>query len=148
MKEKMVEWEGLYKRLENGEGEWIDYVLSDNHFDRYPAYPHDHWDNSKRTQKLINFPEMSMWGRHPWGGFGATMFPERLKNLWGQVNNLVAGGMPYCEGLFEDVNKAVYAHFYWSGGTDYTPALDEYAAYAQEDHLSAHTLCTACLCGC
>lgn len=47
---------------------------------------------------LLNFPEISMWGRGPWGGWGANPLPSRFEGLWQQTKGFVLGGMPYSEG--------------------------------------------------
>ena len=65
---------------------------------------------------LLNFPEISMWGNWPWGGVGANPLPARFQRLWDQVQHAVQGGFPYSEGIYEDMNKAVVAQFYWDAG--------------------------------
>jgi hypothetical protein len=54
-----------------------------------------------------------MWGQAPWGGYGANPLPGRFQRLWNQVSGRVAGGFPYSEGIFEDINKALCLGFYW-----------------------------------
>ena len=44
---------------------------------------------------MVNFPEVSMWGRSPWGGWGANPLPTRFEVLWKQTEGKVFGGMPY-----------------------------------------------------
>lgn len=63
---------------------------------------------------VVGFPEISMHGTFPWGGFGATPLPNRAQQQWDQVKDQVAGGFPYSEGIYEDITKAVYSQFYWS----------------------------------
>lgn len=78
---------------------------------------------------LLNFPEISMWEQWPWGGYGASPLPNRFQRLWGEVKNRVAGGYPYSEGIFEDINKVLYSQFYWHEDIDYKEVLKEYISY-------------------
>ena len=48
---------------------WVDYIMADSHED-FPRYPLD--KGVPGGLPLVNFPEISMWGRAPWGGYGAT----------------------------------------------------------------------------
>lgn len=118
------EWEALYKSLQ--EEKWCDVILADAHED-FPRYPLD--EHVPGGLPLINFPEISMWGLYPWGGWGATALPERFTGLWQQVGGILAGGFLYSEGIYEDVNKAVLSQFYWNGEADWQETLIQYAHY-------------------
>ena len=100
------DFEGLWKHLETCGG--IDYVLCDAHGD-FPKYPLEH--KLPGRTRLITFPEISMWGRDPWGGFGATMMPRRFERLFRQAERVSNGFAYYSEGLYEDVNKAIVTAF-------------------------------------
>jgi hypothetical protein len=39
------------------------------------------------------------------------------------------GGFPYSEGIYEDINKVLYAQFYWQKDRPAASILDEYIAY-------------------
>ena len=119
------EWQGLADALAKG-ADWIDYILADAHED-YPRYPLDVGVPGKRP--LLNFPEISMWGNGPWGGVGANPLPGRFQRLWDQVKHVVEGGFPYSEGIYEDMNKAVVAQFYWDRKRPARATLEEYIAY-------------------
>ena len=119
------EWQGLADALSNG-GEWVDYILADSHED-FPRYPLDVGVPGNRP--LINFPEISMWGNWPWGGYGANPLPSRFQGLWDQVKYKVEGGFPYSEGIYEDMNKAVVTQFYWNRDRSARETLKEYIAY-------------------
>jgi hypothetical protein len=56
------------------------------------------------------------------------VLPARVQRLWDQVKHVVRGGLPYSEGLFEDLNKAIVSQFYW-GDQPATQTLREYANY-------------------
>ncbi len=119
------EWEGLYRNLEE-DWEWVDYIIADSH-ENYPRYPLEH--PLPHGLPLINFPEISMWGLFPWGGFGANPFPERLEQLWKQVKDVVRGGYPYSEGIYDDINKIVVSSFYWDADTTAMQTLSDYISY-------------------
>ncbi len=120
------EWEGLDERMAAGDGQWIDMLMADSHED-FPQFPLIHGVPGKRP--LLNFPEISMWGMHPWGGFGANPLIKRLRTLWGQAGHILSGGMPYSEGIYEDINKIVCSAFYWQGHNETDEILREYAAF-------------------
>jgi hypothetical protein len=63
---------------------------------------------------IVGFPEISMHGTFPWGGFGATPLTARAEAQWNRAKGFSSGGFPYSEGIFEDLTKAVYAQLYWS----------------------------------
>ena len=77
---------------------------------------------------LLNFPEISMWGRAPWGGWGANPLPTRFETLWQQTNGSVVGGMPYSEGIYEDMNAVIAWQHYWAG-TNANDTLREYVRF-------------------
>jgi len=119
------EWQGLADALAKDPG-WVDYILADSHED-FPRYPLDH--GVPGGLPLLNFPEISMWGNSPWGGFGANPLPARFQRLWDQVKGTVTGGFPYSEGIYEDMNKAVVAQCYWDRDRAAADTLREYMAY-------------------
>jgi len=119
------EWQGLSDALAKGEP-WLDYILADSHED-FPRYPLDAGVPGHRP--LLNFPEISMWGNWPWGGFGANPLPARFQRLWDQVKRVVSGGFPYSEGIYEDMNKAIVSQFYWDPDRSARATLEEYIAY-------------------
>lgn len=119
------EWQGLADYLKT-EGDWLDYILADSH-EEFPQYPLEKGVPGGRP--LLNFPEISMWGNWPWGGAGANPLPGRFQRLWDQSKGVVRGGFPYSEGIYEDMNKAVVAQFYWNPGQSARTTLEEYIAY-------------------
>ncbi len=119
------EWVGLAKAFEK-KPDWVDYLQADAH-DHFPRFPLEH--GVPGGLPLLNFPEISMFRMAPWGGFGANPLLKRFSALWGEVAHLADGGFPYSEGIFEDLNKAVYAHYYWTGQNDPHEAVEEYARF-------------------
>jgi hypothetical protein len=104
----------------------VDYILADSHED-FPRYPLE--VGVPGQLPLLNFPEISMWGNWPWGGFGANPLPSRFQRLWDQVKHVVQGGFPYSEGIYEDLNKAVEVQFYWDPNRTARATLEEYIGY-------------------
>ena len=119
------EWEGLAKFLAANPG-WADDILADSHED-FPRYPLEH--GVPGNLPLINFPEISMWGQTPWGGYGANPLPARLQRLWNQAKAKLSGGFPYSEGIYEDLNKAICGQFYWSPDRPAADTVNEYIAF-------------------
>jgi len=119
------EWKGLTDLLAK-DGGWLDAIMADAHED-FPRYPLD--EAVPGGLPLYNFPEISMWGMAPWGGYGANPLPRRFQRLWDQTGGKVSGGMPYSEGIYEDMNKAICAQFYWDPSRPAVETLKEYAAF-------------------
>lgn len=118
------EWEGLTKALAE-DNSWVDYIMADAHED-FPRYPLDH--GVPGGLPLVNFPEISMWGMSPWGGYGANPLPGHLQELWNQVKGVVRGGLPYSEGIYEDLNKVIVSQFYWDPQRTARETVREYVA--------------------
>jgi hypothetical protein len=78
---------------------------------------------------VLNFPEISMWGQSPWGGYGATAIPDRLQAEWNGTREQTEGGFPYSEGIYEDLNKVICAQFYWTPDRSAMEMVKEYIAF-------------------
>ena len=91
------EFSGLDSYIKRNPGAF-DFTMADSNTD-FPAWPVKH-RHGPGELPLLNFPEISMWGRTPWGGFGANPMPSRFQTLWEQADRLVSGGMPYSEGIY------------------------------------------------
>lgn len=119
------EWEGLAKFLEKDKN-WLDYILADSHGE-FPRYPLD--KGVPGGLPLLNFPEISMFGRTPWGGYGANPLPARLEALWKQTEGKLAGGGPYSEGIYADINEVICLQFYWQKSRTAEDIVREYLAF-------------------
>jgi len=119
------EWEGLEQSLSR-QNRWVDYILADSHED-FPRFPLER--GVPGGVPLLNFPEISMWGLYPWGGYGATPLPNRFQKLWDQAKTVVSGGFPYSEGIYEDINKVVISQFYWESERTAEQTLHAYVGY-------------------
>lgn len=120
------EWELLYKYLATEESKWIDVILADSHTE-FPQYPLTH--KLPRPVPIITFPEISMWGRFPWGAFGATALPGRFERLFRQVEKVASGFMCYSEGRFEDLNKIVVLGLYVDPTRHWQEIVREYCRW-------------------
>lgn len=119
------EYAGLWSYLKTHD--WIDYLIVDDFGPEYPKYPLEH-PVPGRT-RIITFPEISMWGRRPWGGYGATALPKFLERLFRQCESVVDGFDYYAEGLYEDVNKWIVTSLYVDPTRTADGILAEYGAY-------------------
>lgn len=119
------EWAGLAAAFQD-RPDWVDYILADGYVGEYPRYPLEH--GVPGGLPLVGFPEISMYGADPWGGFGANPFPARLQHYWDRVGSSLKGGSPYSEGIYDDINMAVCSRLYW-GDLSVDDALREYIAF-------------------
>lgn len=119
------EWRGLAEAFKQN-APWVDYIMADSHT-TYPSYVLN--NPVPGGLGLLNFPEISMWGNFPWGGYGANPLPERFQKLWNDVADRVDGGYPYSEGIYEDANKVMYSQFYWDRKRSAKETLREYVSF-------------------
>ena len=116
-----VEFEGLQEAMAGARFPEVAYSISEPQYAHYP-FCHD------MHRPLINFPEISMFGAAPWGGYGANPLPKLFQGLWEKNGDKLEGGIPYSEGLYEDINKVIVLRQY----RDNQPAeqtVREYLAY-------------------
>jgi hypothetical protein len=119
------EYEGLEKVLAEDKSR-VDYIMADSHeqFPEYPLRP-----GALVGLPIINFAEISMWGRFPWGGSGANPLPARFQKIWDQSGHRLAGGFPYSEGNFDDINKSIFFRFFWDCAAQAEDTVREYVRY-------------------
>ena len=121
------EWAGLARAF-SSRPDWVDYLVVEPAFlPETPNSPPQH--ASPANLPLIGFPEISMIGWPVWGGFGANPLPTRYEREWKELKAQWQGGFPYSEGIFEDINKVLFASFYWKADTTADEALREYIAF-------------------
>ncbi|MCX5658295.1 MAG: hypothetical protein NTW19_01065, partial [Planctomycetota bacterium] len=116
------EWPGLAKAFEV-RPDWVDFIMADSHSE-FPKWPLEH--GVPGGFPMLNFPEISMFNNGPWGGYGAVPAPDRFQKIWDTVGSRLAGGFPYSEGIYEDMNKAINLQHYWGD----RPALETIREYA------------------
>lgn len=117
------EWEGLSRRLAEGPMPGVDYLLIDD-FGGFPEYPLRH--GIPGGLPAVGFPEISMEGNGPWGGYGANPRPGHWSRYWAQAGPLLQGSFPYSEGIYEDINKVLILQFEWDPGRPAGDILAEY----------------------
>ncbi len=118
------EFEGFYPRLQTDLKDVVDYLMIDAPGD-YPKYPLTH----EVIKPIVNFPEISMYGVFPWGGRGAVPLLRRFEKIWNTSKKILDGGMPYSEGLYEDISKVQFAGYYWEKDRSYQDIMAEYINY-------------------
>jgi len=120
------EWESLSKAFTK-KPDWVDYVLGE--YLTGLDYKLPLQAGVPGHLPMVGFPEISMWGMLPWGGFGANPLPQRLQDMWRPRAGHLAGGFPYSEGIYEDINKALCGQFYWKPDQPADETLKEYIAF-------------------
>jgi hypothetical protein len=119
------EWEGLDKAFTGGAPDWVDYLMADD-WGGFPDYPLQHGVPGRLP--IVGFAEISMEHMWPWGGWGANPRPHHWQEYWERAGGTLAGGFPYSEGIFEDINKATTLQLNWSPQRTPADIVYEYAA--------------------
>lgn len=76
--------------------------------------------------RFLLFPEISMFDALPWGGRGGNPAPAKFAAEMAELGPFIGGAMPYSEGRYEDVNKALWAQFQWDPERDAADILEDY----------------------
>ncbi|MBQ5820345.1 MAG: hypothetical protein IIW31_03840 [Clostridia bacterium] len=118
-----TEWKELYAAFDRGELDFVDCMKAD-----FPAEYPAHVLNNPRPCPVITFPEISMYGMLPWGGYGANPMPAHIQKKWDETDGVVSGGFPYSEGIYEDMNKAICLQLFREGRDPYD-TVREYFRY-------------------
>jgi len=118
------EWHGLIPKL--NESFFADALMVD-----IGAYiPDELFESAQKVGiDVLSFPEISMHGAVPWGGFGANPYPAMLKAQFDTFKGKIGGCSLYSEGIFEDINKAVCLSLACTPDRDVRDILREYCAY-------------------
>ena len=124
------EWAEFIDKMNTGKYDYADMLFG--YFANEEPIPDSIRNGQMPANKaMISFPEISMYGAIPWGGFGANPMPMRFQNNYTSNGKIYKGGgaLPYSEGIFEDINKVLMTSFY-SGRTDSAEeVLREYAGF-------------------
>ena len=120
------EWDELFRRLDSGKLDWADMLLADGAFCN-GYFPQQVMDRPA-PKPVISFLEISMKTGAPWGGFGSNPMPRHIQSEWDRQKAIVMGGNPYSEGIYEDVNKILWAQLTWAPDRSCRDILREYAA--------------------
>ncbi len=117
-----VEYEMLKKAIqEDPVFNEVAYINSEPQYQEYPF-------REGMSKPLIGFPEISMCGTLPWGGYGGNPIPKLLQILWDKNGDKLEGGVPYSEGFFEDINKVIMLRLYREN-KNASDTVKEYLAY-------------------
>ena len=133
------EWPGLTAVFRH-HPDWLDYLVVDDCGDNFPRYPLTH--GAPGGFPMLNFPEISMYAADPWAGYGANPFPHHLQAIWDSAKEHLAGGFPYSEGIYEDLNKVICAQFYWDADKPAQETVREYVEFTYGQG-SADQICAA-----
>ncbi|MCE5326052.1 MAG: glycoside hydrolase family 20 zincin-like fold domain-containing protein [Planctomycetaceae bacterium] len=120
------EWQGLADAFAAEKPDWTDYILADD-CGSFPAWPLEH--GVPGGLPAVSFAEISMQGMYPWGAFGANPRPTYWQQHWNKSRNLLSGGFPYSEGIYEDINKVIQFQFGWNPDRPAADIVREYAAW-------------------
>lgn len=80
------EFDGLDQYIKANPGVF-DFTLADSGLS-FPVWPLKN-GHGPGGLPLLNFPEISMHFREPWGGTGANPMPARFQGLWQPVSKIV-----------------------------------------------------------
>ena len=119
------EWEGLDRAFAK-RPDWVDYLMVDN-AGKFPEYPLKH--GIPGGLPAVSFPEISMQDMWPWGGFGANPRPQHWQQYWDRLRPVLAGGMAYSEGIYEDINKVLHLQHCWGDDRSSREITRDYASY-------------------
>lgn len=117
------EWAGLTAWLETHDP-FFDYIMADTHDGELPRPAQVLCE--RFDLQLTNFPEISMAGMLPWGAWGANPRPGHWQAYSQSTGPRLAGGFPYSEGIFEDMNKVMALQLYWDPAQDTATILEAY----------------------
>ena len=79
--------------------------------------------------EYIEFPEISMRGCSPWGGYGASHLAAFLDRTYKACRHIYSGAYPYSEGIFEDANKFIELMLYSGERDNAFDALRDYVRF-------------------
>ena len=118
------EWRAFHEWVDDTSPDWFDMLLVDG-YRAFPEYPLRH--GVPGGFPVVGFPEISMEGNGPWGGYGANPRPCHWAEYWRQARHLQTGNFPYSEGIYEDINKFLMLQLNWSPDREVDDILREYA---------------------
>lgn len=122
------EYDALFRVMREQRPTWFDGVLMGSHekgeYQRILQRP------DPEKYPLTTFPEISMEGMGPWGGFGATPRPDYHGESFEELSTAgIRGGWPYSEGIYEDINKFLWIRHYWNPKQTVDEMLRDYASF-------------------
>ena len=116
------EWEGIFKILETPQDFADVLVISLGDLDKVK-------NRTPGNLPVCSFPEISMCGITPWGGYGANPVPGEFFAFWQQGRKILSGFMAYSEGIYEDFNKVLCLQLGWDSSRKPEEILEEYFSF-------------------
>jgi hypothetical protein len=116
-----VEFEMMNKVMDEGRLSECKYLVAEPQYQRYA------FERGMR-RPILGFPEISMCGVLPWGGYGTNPLPKTFQRIWDENGHKSSGGLPYSEGVYEDINKVVMLRLF-EDGQPAEETVREYLAY-------------------
>ncbi len=121
------EWAEFYERASAGELNWAEYLMGFFPDGEIPGCIRE--NGMPGGKKMLSFPEISMYGAMPWGGFGANPIPDFLQRTNGSSEGLYDGQFCYSEGIFEDINKWAMLAYCSGRNKNAREAIERYARF-------------------
>jgi len=106
--------------------DWVDYVMLETR-EGMPPFVKEH--GVPGGCEAVDFPEITMQKLEPWGAYGAVCNPIELKRIWNEIGGIMHGGFPYSEGKFDDLNKVIFAGFFWDKKRTAEENFKDYCGY-------------------
>lgn len=78
---------------------------------------------------VVLFPEISMFDSVPWGGKGGNPAPRKFAGEYAELSGGIAGAFPYSEGIYEDLNKVIWAQLLWHSESEIGRIVAEYCRF-------------------
>ena len=121
------EWPAFYKAI-TADHSWFHCIMADgaDEVNGFVKYLLDH--PLPGDLPLVSFPEISMYAGE-WGSKGALCSKRRFQNQWQNNKPLAQGGAVYSEGIYEDMNKVLWAGWWWQPSADPNDIVRSYAAW-------------------
>jgi len=113
--------------------DWVSYIMLETR-NGMPEYIKEH--GVPGGLNAIDFPEITMQKLEPWGGWGAVCTPGELSRIWDETQSIMHGGIPYSEGRYDDLNKAVMAGFLWQRDKKAIDIFREYCGYEFKEEIA------------
>lgn len=132
------EWEGLSKAFAGGAPSWADYLIAGDFGGSFPEHLRE--QGSPGGLPVVSFPEISMEGNAPWGGYGINPRPSVWEAYERENGPLLSGIYPYSEGIYEDLNKVVLLQLNWNPELSAEEIVREYAASEFSPAVAEHVV--------
>ncbi|UVI33374.1 hypothetical protein [Paenibacillus spongiae] len=82
-----------------------------------------------KRHPIVLFPEISMFDGVPWGSKGSNPAPRKFAAEYAELRDSIEGAFPYSEGIYEDINKFVWAQLLWHSKTEIEEMVREYCRF-------------------